>query len=391
MHDLQEFNLAPIDSLLNINEMFNYFCFSLSELFAEFFASFYIPSATPTAAFTHNDNSSLAGFLLTKTDLLKTLSELDGSKGCTPDLIPPCEALQRSSSISTSLKTYGISGPLLAWLQSYIEEIRLHVRFCGATSSVIYATSENQHLSCSVLAEGFGVLMTESLCPSEYVHICSKAYTSLGLIRHIFSSTQDPNIMKILYCALSLPILDYASAVWTCKIAYYEWSVQDLVCSIEKFLSQIADNLSLQYTTAATVALTLRYTTAATVALTLRYTTAATVALTLRYTTAATVALTLRYTTAATVALTLRYTTAATVALTLRYTTAATVALTLRYTTAATVALTLRYTTAATVALTLRYTTAATVALTLRYTTAATVALTLKIHYSKCPIQWLVW
>ncbi|KAG8298721.1 hypothetical protein J6590_007306 [Homalodisca vitripennis] len=46
----------------------------MSELFAELFALVYTPPATPSADYTHNDYSYLAGFLLTRTDLPKALA-----------------------------------------------------------------------------------------------------------------------------------------------------------------------------------------------------------------------------------------------------------------------------------------------------------------------------
>lgn len=448
-------------STLHLNDESSNDPAGICELYATYFSSVYTPPAVPSGRLIADTNTSIAGFLFTRSEVVRALSSLDDKKGCGPDLIPPnvlkhCAHLladpvlelfnhsvsngvfpdvfkqgyiipihksgskedaknyrpiviqpalakvfeklvltrldyyfhniispnqhgffsQRSTTTNlvcfqshviaafakrsqldaiyldfskafdrvshlhllSKLEAYGVTGYLLQWFKSYLEDRRLKVRFSGKLSSDVVATSgvpQGSHLgpllfnifindivttsensSCLLFADDIklfriissaddcfelqrslqnlqtwcdrnsmdlnikkcfcisfyrikspvlfqyqlgddilnrlntardlGVLLTQNLNPDEHIHqICSKAYRNLGLIRRSTIGMHSPEALKILYCTLVRPILEYCSVVWS----PHQTTLQDMIQKVQnRFLRVVGTRLGFNYT-----------------------------------------------------------------------------------------------------------------------------------------------
>ena len=69
-----------------------------------------------------------------------------------------------------------------------------------------------------VMCEGSwaGVTVSCDLSWSKHIEvIVAKANKTLGLIKRLLKNSNDPEVRKILFCALVRPILEYASNLWS--------------------------------------------------------------------------------------------------------------------------------------------------------------------------------
>ena len=101
------------------------------------------------------------------------------------------------------------------WLLSLHPDKCFAVRYGLSTYAVPEYLLDDKPIKSTNVHRDLGILMTSNLSwSSHYDHICSRAYSSLYLIRRSFSAALSPNLKKQLYLALVRSHLCYCSQVW---------------------------------------------------------------------------------------------------------------------------------------------------------------------------------
>ena len=90
-----------------------------------------------------------------------------------------------------------------------------------------------------------GIIVSNNMSWNRHIEATvMRANKNLGLLKRVCKEMRDPNIRKLLYCALVRPKLEYGSNLWSPYTSKHRALLENIQCRATKFLLNYPKNLT---------------------------------------------------------------------------------------------------------------------------------------------------